>query len=255
MNKLNSGRISATTECEKNFITKLKKFVRYQNEYRKLIRIANWLDTSGRKKDKASTDFNLAISAMEDQTTGGTFCTNITDEEAALANYNAIKTCPITAEELCDISLNASAQTQYDACFDPLNDYVTAFIACWKKAGSQSQCDCFQALQPLNETVPGVDCENFEDLTNEIKAKKAICATARTEGSFGSCRALEREAAYVGPWCGCDGCTDSGTTTTTCAPKTTTTICHDVVATTVAPGSGRKLRKDMLIKNFQLFNV
>jgi len=205
-------------------VARIKKFNRYQNEYRKVLRIERFANLAQGKKTKAATTFENAISAMKSQTNSGASCSNASAQTDAVANYNNLKDCATTAAALCDVKLDTADQANVDTCKPLLKKYIDDFTACL-----QSDCACFQALTNLDST-----CENFQALNDDTKDKKDKCVKSSTSGSFGACRAAEREAAYRGPQCGCN--------------------CPASSATTVAP-TGRNMRRDMLFKNFKKLNL
>jgi len=174
-------------------VAKTKKFQKYTNQYRKVLRIERFVTQTKQKKEKAASTFDKASAAMMTSTGSGKSCSgNSSALSEATAAYTTLSQCKTTAAALCDVALSATEQALVDKCKPVLDKFNTGFQACLKSG----DCSCFQAL-----TLAEAECEDFGTLETTVKGKKNKCVKSSEPGSFGACRAQERMAAYLGQQC------------------------------------------------------
>jgi len=216
-----NGR-NTTDKCYTDLLAQTKKFQKFTNQYRKVLRIERYVELSKRKKDKAATSFEKPSMAMKNSTKEGASCSNATAKGEAKEVYDTLAKCKTTAAALCKVEMSTEEKASLDKCKPAYKKYTEAFQACLKSG----ECTCFQKLKLDNEA----DCDkDFSSVDTAIKGKKDKCVKSSEKGSFGACRAMERKAAYMG---------------VECVSKCDSTM------TTAAP-SGRSMRREALFKNFK----
>jgi len=168
---------------------KIKNYIKYSNQLRKLKRINKTCTTMEKKRDKAGGgEFNASAEANSDS--GNDTVNAIADE---------LKNCTATAKANCETKAIAACTnlTLNTKCEKELSDWIKKFGpekgSCLQK--SKDCCKCINDISP----DPSKECLEFDALDNSSKEKKKKCTASGTKGSFGYCRKLQMQAAEKGP--------------------------------------------------------
>lgn len=182
---------------------KIKDYIKYSNQLRKLKRINKTCSTMEKKGTKAGEgEFTASGDANADS--GNDNVTSISDK---------LKNCTATAKEKCETKT-------VTACLNPNNTICEEALSAWiKKFGPakgsclQKSADCCVCINGISPDPPA-ECLSFDDADKTSKAKKKICTGSDTEGSFGHCRKLQIQASVDGPVAHKDKCEKENQMTT-----------------------------------------
>jgi len=187
----NTTNTTDTSDCFQSLCDKTKKFNKYQTELRKLLRIERWVETMGKKKEKAATTFSNASNAIKSSTSNKKCDGASIPEEASTADTKLEK-CNSTATDLCTSSKIERLDTDLIAsCKPKLEKYVKDF----KEALKNCDCTTIKALELVDASCA------FSDMEASTKTAKKKCTSPTEPGSFGDCRQQERKVAYFGEKC------------------------------------------------------
>jgi len=196
---------SSNSTCDvEGLCQKIKNYIKYSNQLRKLNRINKTCSTMEKKRDKAGGgEFNASASANSDS--GDDTVNNLAEE---------LKNCTATAKANCEIKAipACSNLTRNARCKQELGAWIKKFGPATGSClqASKSCCACINAITP----DPSPDCLIFEALDNSSKDSKKKCTQSGTKGSFAYCRKLQMDVAEKGPAAHKSKCKSAGTATT-----------------------------------------
>ena len=108
-----------------NIIESITNFKKVLNWQRQANRIGNWVKLMGKKKNKSSTEFNDALSALINATNNGTECGGAPLDEQTANLVSKLRNCSTSAAAACDpASLNV---TNLEPCKTYLASYQSSF--------------------------------------------------------------------------------------------------------------------------------
>ena len=108
-----------------NIIDAITNFKKVLNWQRQANRIGNWVKVMGKKKNKSSTEFNDALSALTNATNNGTECAGASLDEDTANLVSKLRNCSTSAAAACDpASLNVS---NLEPCKTYLASYLSSF--------------------------------------------------------------------------------------------------------------------------------
>merc|ERR1712080_437542 len=168
---------------------KIKDYIKYSNQLRKLKRINKTCTIMEKKATKAhGGEFNGSAEANADS--GDDDVNKIAEE---------LKNCTATAKANCD-------HKAVDGCTNlTLNTKCEEELSGWIKKFGPDKGSCLQANKDCCKCInditpePSKECLEFEALDTSSKEKKKKCTAKGTKGSFGYCRQLQMQAAEKGP--------------------------------------------------------
>ena len=106
-------------------IESFTNFKKVLNWKRQANRIGNWMKLMGNKKNKSSTEFDVALSALTNATNNGTECAGAPLDEQTAHFVSKLRNCSTSAAAACDpASLNVS---NLDPCKTYLASYSSSF--------------------------------------------------------------------------------------------------------------------------------
>jgi hypothetical protein len=185
-NVKSKGRQACNVEA---LCQKIKDYIKYSNQLRKLKRINKTCSTMEKKRDKAGAGEFSASGEANDASD------NSTVQEIA----DKLKNCTTTAKAKCETKEIPACMnlTLNNRCLTELGDWIAKFGPA-KGSCLQANADCCACITGISP-APSADCLNFEALDKSSKEKKKACTGSGAEGSFGHCRKLQLEAAEKGP--------------------------------------------------------
>lgn len=168
---------------------KIKDYIKYLNQLRKLKRINSTCSIMEEKAAKAGEgEFTASGEANAD--TGDSSVTSISDE---------LKNCTASAKVKCETKAISGCMVPdlHVKCMAELQGWIEKF---GPKTGSclQSSKDCCACINSITP-APSAECLNFEAMNTDSLAKKKSCTGSGEKGSFGYCRQLQHSAAEKGP--------------------------------------------------------
>ena len=108
-----------------NIIDSITNFKKVLNWQRQANRIGNWVKLMGKKKNKSSTEFIDALSALTNATNNGTECAGAPLDEDTANVVSKLRNCSTSAAAACDpASLDV---TNLEPCKTYLASYLSAF--------------------------------------------------------------------------------------------------------------------------------
>ena len=108
-----------------NMIESFTNFKKVLNWKRQANRIGNWVKLMGNKKNKSSTEFDDALSALTNATNNGTECAGASLDEDTANLITKLRNCSTSAAAACDpASLNV---TNLEPCKTYLASYLSSF--------------------------------------------------------------------------------------------------------------------------------
>ena len=108
-----------------NIIESITNFKKVLNWQRQANRIGNWVKLMGKKKNKSSTEFDDALSALTNATNNGTECAGAPLDEQTANLVSKLRNCSTSAAAACDpASLDV---TNLEPCKTYLASYLSAF--------------------------------------------------------------------------------------------------------------------------------
>ena len=108
-----------------NIIESFTNFKKVFNWKRQANRIGNWVKLMGKKKNKSSTEFDDALSALTNATNNGTECAGAPLDEQTANLVSKLRNCSTSAAAACDpASLDV---TNLEPCKTYLASYLSAF--------------------------------------------------------------------------------------------------------------------------------
>lgn len=125
-NKGYKGKIFNRQNCFlPNIIESITNFKKVLNWQRQANRIGNWVKLMGKKKNKSSTEFDDALSALTNATNNGTECAGAPLDEQTANLVSKLRNCSASAAAACDpASLDV---TNLEPCKTYLASYLSAF--------------------------------------------------------------------------------------------------------------------------------
>ena len=124
-NKGQKGRFNRQNCFLPNIIESITNFKKVLNWQRQANRIGNWVKLMGKKKNKSSTEFNDALSALTNATNNGTECAGAPLDENTANLVSKLRNCSTSAAAACDpASLDV---TNLEPCKTYLASYLSAF--------------------------------------------------------------------------------------------------------------------------------
>ena len=85
-----------------NMIESFTNFKKVLNWKRQANRIGNWMKLMGNKKNKSSTEFDVALSALTNATNNGTECAGAPLDEDTANLVSKLRNCSASAAAACD---------------------------------------------------------------------------------------------------------------------------------------------------------
>ena len=108
-----------------NIIESITNFKKVLNWQRQANRIGNWVKLMGKKKNKSSTEFDDALSALTNAPNNGTECAGAPLDEQTANLVSKLRNCSTSAAAACDpASLDV---TNLEPCKTYLASYLSAF--------------------------------------------------------------------------------------------------------------------------------
>merc|ERR1719412_1477393 len=168
---------------------KIKNYIKYSNQLRKLKRLNKTCETMDKKKAKGEGG---EFSASADANSG-------IDDANVTSIAEELKNCSTTVKEKCESKtvngcLNAAGNVK---CIGELEAWIAKFGPA-KGSCLQANTDCCACINAISPD-PSADCLDFDAVEKDAKTKKKTCTGSGTKGSFGYCRQLQQSAAEKGP--------------------------------------------------------
>jgi len=198
--ELKQSACNVTGLCQK-----VKNYIKYSNQLRKLKRLNKSCEIMDNKKSKGEGgEFTASAEANAD-----------IDDANVTSIAEELKNCSTTIKENCETkAVNGCANGAVNVkCMGELEAWIAKFGPA-KGSCLQASADCCSCINAISPD-PSPECLDFDAVEKDAKSKKKTCTGSGTKGSFGYCRQLQQSAAEKGPAAAKTKCKSGGASAST----------------------------------------